>query len=113
IAGSYPAFVLSSFNPATVLKGMSKSGKFGVTLRRALVVFQFSLSIALIAGTIVVYFQMNHILNKDLGFDKERMLILDYNYDEDVNKIRETLKTEMEVNPSVISSAFSRSLPGG
>jgi putative ABC transport system permease protein len=113
IAGSYPAFVLSSFNPATVLKGMSKSGKIGVTLRKTLVIFQFSLSIALIAGTIVVYFQMNHILNKDLGFDKERMLILDYNYDESVNRIRETLKTEMESNPSVISSAFTRSVPGG
>jgi putative ABC transport system permease protein len=113
IAGSYPAFVLSSFNPATVLKGMSKSGKAGVALRRGLVVFQFSLSIALIAGTMIVYFQMNHILNKDLGFDKERMLILDYNYDGAVNQIRETLKTEMESDPSVLSSAFSRSVPGG
>ncbi|MEJ0028939.1 MAG: ABC transporter permease [Bacteroidota bacterium] len=113
IAGSYPAFVLSSFNPATVLKGMSKSGRVGVALRRGLVVFQFSLSIALIAGTIVVYFQMSHIMNKDLGFDKERMLILDYNYDGNVNRVRETLKAEMESNPAVISSAFSRSVPGG
>jgi putative ABC transport system permease protein len=113
VAGSYPAFVLSSFNPATVLKGTGKSGKLGVALRRGLVVFQFSLSIALIAGTMVVYFQMNHILNKDLGFDKEQMLILDYNYDGKVNQIRETLKVEMESNPAVISSAFSRSVPGG
>lgn len=112
IAGSYPALVLSSFSPATVLKGMSKSGKAGVALRKGLVVFQFTLSIALIAGTIIVYFQMNHILNKNLGFDKERMLILDYNYDGQVNRIRETLKSEMESNPSVISSAFSRSVPG-
>ncbi len=113
IAGSYPSFVLSAFNPVTVLKGISKSGKSGVNLRRALVIFQFSLSIALIAGTIVVYFQMNHILNKDLGFDKEQMLILDYNYDETVNKKRETLKTEMEAIPEITSSAYSRSLPGG
>jgi putative ABC transport system permease protein len=112
IAGSYPAFLLSSFKPATVLKGMSKSGKVGILLRRGLVVFQFSLSIALVAGTIVVYFQMNHILNKDMGFDKDRMLILDYNHDGKVNSIRETLKAEMESNPSVISSAFSRSVPG-
>jgi len=81
-------------------------------LRKGLVVFQFSLSIALIAGTIVVYLQMNHILNRDLGFDKEQMLILDYNYDGKVNAIRETLKTEMESNPAVVSSAFSRSVPG-
>ncbi|MDZ7646092.1 MAG: FtsX-like permease family protein [Cytophagales bacterium] len=77
-----------------------------------LVVFQFSLSIALIAGTIIVYFQMNHILDKDLGFDKERMLILDYNYDEAVNDKREVLKTEMEASPAVLSAAFSRSVPG-
>ncbi len=111
-AGSYPAFVLSSFNPVTVLKGMSKSGKIGVTLRKGLVVFQFSLSIALIAGTMVTYFQMNHILNKNLGFDKDQMMILDYNYDQKVNALRETLKTEMENDPSVVSVAFSRSVPG-
>ncbi len=112
IAGSYPSFVLSSFNAVTVLKGMGKSGKVGVNLRKGLVIFQFSLSIALIAGTMIVISQMNHILNKDLGFDKEQMLILDYNYDETVNRKREVLKTEMESNPNVLASAFSRSVPG-
>lgn len=112
VAGSYPSFVLSSFSPVMVLKGMAKSSKGGTYLRRVLVVFQFSLSIALIAGTIIVYFQMNHILDKDLGFDKERMLILDYNYDETVNDKREVLKTEMEANPAILSAAFSRSVPG-
>lgn len=112
IAGSYPSFVLSSFSPATVLKGVSKSGKAGITLRKALVVFQFSLSIALIAGTLIVSFQMNHILNKDLGFDKEQMLIVDYNYDEAVNDKREVLKTAMEAKPGILSAAFSRSVPG-
>jgi putative ABC transport system permease protein len=81
-------------------------------LRRALVVFQFSLSIALIAGTMIVYSQMSHILNKDMGFDKERMLILDYNYDEQVNRQREALKTEMEAKADILSAAFSRSVPG-
>ncbi|HWA32751.1 MAG TPA: ABC transporter permease [Cyclobacteriaceae bacterium] len=113
VAGSYPSFVLSAFSPVSVLKGISKSGRSGVNLRRGLVIFQFSLSIALIAGTMVVYFQMSHILNKDLGFDKEQMLNLDYNYDETVNRKRETLKTEMEAIPGIVSSAFTRSLPGG
>lgn len=112
VAGSYPSFVLSSFDPVKVLKGINRSGRRGVTLRRALVIFQFSLSIALIAGTIVVSFQMNHILNKELGFDKEHMLILDYNYDGQVNNMREVLKTEMEALPDVLSVAFSRSVPG-
>ena len=112
VAGSYPALVLSSFSPATVLKGISKAGKMGVSLRKGLVIFQFSLSIALIAGTMIVYFQMTHILNKSLGFDKEQMLVLDYNYDQAVNDKRETLKTELEALPSISSVAFSRSLPG-
>ncbi len=112
IAGSYPAFVLSSFNPIAALKAARQSGNVGVRLRKGLVIFQFSLSIALIGGTIVVSMQMKHILNKNLGFDKEQMLILDYNYDEQVNMKRELLKAEMERNPSVLSSAFSRSVPG-
>ena len=112
VAGSYPSFVLSSFDPVRVLKGINRSGRSGVTLRRALVVFQFSLSIALIAGTIVVSLQMTHILNKELGFDKEHMLILDYNYDGTVNDKREVLKTEMEALSDVSSAAFSRSVPG-
>jgi putative ABC transport system permease protein len=112
VAGSYPSLVLSSFSPVMVLKGVSKSSKAGVILRKGLVTFQFTLSIALIAGTMVVYFQMNHLVNKSLGFDKERMLILDYNYDEPVNDKREVLKTEMEALPEIQSAAFSRSVPG-
>ncbi len=112
IAGSYPSFVLSSFNPVSVLKRSIITNKTGVFLRKGLVVFQFSLSIALIASTIVVAMQMSHILNKQLGFDKEQMLILDYNYDEDVNRKREVFKNELEKLPEVSSVAFSRSVPG-
>ncbi len=112
LAGSYPAFVLSNFKPALVLKGSARSGSGGINFRKVLVVFQFSLSIALIAGTIIVYQQMNHILNKDLGFDKERMLILDYNYDYEVNTKSEVLNIAMEENPAVISTSFTRSVPG-
>jgi putative ABC transport system permease protein len=112
VAGSYPALVLSRFNPVLILKGITRSNAGGVNLRRALVVFQFTLSIALIAGTIIVYSQMNHLLNKDLGFDKEQMLVLDYNYDGLVNDKSELLKAELQKNPAIKSIAFSRSVPG-
>ncbi len=112
LAGSYPALVLSGFHPVLILKGITRSNAGGANLRRSLVVFQFTLSIALIAGTMIVYFQMNHLLDKDLGFDKEQMLVLDYNYDAVVNEKSELLKTELEKNPSILSVAFSRSVPG-
>lgn len=112
LSGSYPAFVLSRFNPVLILKGITTSGAGGGSLRKALVVFQFTLSITLIAGTMIVYFQMSHLLDKDLGFDKEQMLVVDYNYDGEVNAKSEVLKAELDKNPSILSVAFSRSVPG-
>ena len=74
LAGVYPALYLSSFQPVQVLRGSLKTGAKNSTFRRVMVVFQFSLSIFLIVGTIVVYSQLNYMRNKKLGYDKEHLV---------------------------------------
>jgi putative ABC transport system permease protein len=76
LAGLYPAFALSSYNPVTVMKGNFTSGSKGAWLRNGLVVFQFMISIVLIVGTIIVGQQMEFMQNKNLGFDKEHVLVV-------------------------------------
>jgi len=76
VAGIYPAFYLSSFKPASVLKGSISSGSKSSTLRNSLVVFQFTASIILIISTFVIYNQMKFILNKNLGYDKDQIVVL-------------------------------------
>lgn len=76
LAGSYPAIFLSKFNPITVLKGNSNTKYKKSTLRNALVVFQFTTSIILIIGTIIVYKQLNYIQTKKLGFSKDQVLVI-------------------------------------
>ena len=77
LAGLYPAFVLSSFRPVEVLKGKFSSAQSGNILRKALVVFQFAASVTLIASTIIVYQQLAHMKNMDLGFDMKETLVVE------------------------------------
>ncbi|MBX2843073.1 MAG: ABC transporter permease [Flammeovirgaceae bacterium] len=112
LAGGYPAILLVNFQPAKVLKGAFKSTGGGVALRKGLVIFQFSLSIALMVGTAVVFSQLQYLRNHDLGFDQEQMVIVDFGWDGKVQEQIESIKNTILDHPNVFSIAASRAVPG-
>lgn len=112
LAGIYPAWFLSGFRAIAVLKGKFNPSGEGIPLRKALVVFQFTLSIALIAGTTIVYTQLKYLNRHDLGFQKDQMVILDFEGDEKVQRTIETVKKAIADQPGVVSVAASRAVPG-
>src|SRR6185436_240479 len=112
VGGSYPAFYLSKFNPVHVLKGSLSKGSSNVTLRRALVVVQFSISMIMLICTWVVYGQLKYLRSKDLGFNKEQVLSVNANSDKDLRSNILAFKNEMHNNPLVLSASTSQGVPG-
>ncbi len=110
LAGSYPAFVLSAMRPALVLKSGSPTNPSGAWIRRGLVVFQFAISVALIAGTFIVHKQLGFVLNRSLGFDKEQVLVI--KRASALGQQREAFKQKLLQNSSVANASTSTTLPG-
>jgi len=108
LAGMYPAFVLSSFNPIVVLKGKLSGGLKRSNLRNVLVVGQFTMSIFLIAATIIVFRQLNYIQTKKLGFNKDQMLIVRTGA---LDNKRDAFKDEVSKLPGVKASTYAGFLP--
>lgn len=111
ISGSYPAFYMSKLRPVSSLKGKGQGDSGAMHLRKGLVVFQFALTIVMIFSTIVVGRQLNFIQNKDIGFDEERLVVIDINSG-NVRRNFQTMKEEYAKIPQVKSVAVSSRVPG-
>lgn len=111
LAGIYPAIVLAKFKPSTVLKKRVKIGSGGLSLRKALVVVQFAISVVLIVGTLVVYQQLEFMKSQDLGFQKDQIVVFDFQGDPIVKQKYEVIKNEIARIPGVANVSASGSTP--
>jgi putative ABC transport system permease protein len=115
LAGIYPSFILSSFNPVVVLKGNFTGHSKGKWIRTGLLVFQFWISIVLMIGTLVIQEQMQYMRKKSLGFDKDQMLVIERVFS--LNQpgqpdLAETFMNEVRRMPEVAAASGSFALPG-
>ncbi len=110
-SGSYPAFMLSGFNPISILRGSFKTSSKGILLRRSLVIFQFTISISMIIGTAIVYDQLQHQRNIDKGFDPEQVVTLNVG-NQSLQQSMPVFMNKLEQNPDIIKTARTGGMPG-
>jgi putative ABC transport system permease protein len=111
LSGSYPALLLSRFKPVLLVKGLRLENKSGLSLRKGLVIFQFTISVVMIIATIVLFLQVKYLNTTNLGFNKDLLVVIDVN----TRKARanfESVKTEMAKIPTVKNVSVTSRVPG-
>jgi len=111
LSGSYPALLLSRFKPVLLLKGLKPQNRTDLSLRKALVIFQFTISVVMIIGTIVLFLQVRYLNNTNLGFNKDLLVVIDVN----TGKARanfQAVKNEIAKIPTVKNVSVTSRVPG-